>query len=99
MDDQLSILLNNEDAPWIISPEKFRKTGISGFYASAQGSTTIFFMNTTPALNNAVYVIAAGHRQIAESKTYSGWPFSRPGGGMFFAFGIMTADTLIFANR
>jgi hypothetical protein len=58
-----------------------------------------FSKNTTPAPNNAVYVIAAGHRQIAKSKTNSGWPFSHPDGGMFFAFEIVTPDTLIFATR
>ena len=58
-----------------------------------------FCKETTPAPNNAVYVIAAGHRQIAARKADSGWPFSRPGGGMFFAFEIMTLNTIFFATR
>jgi hypothetical protein len=42
-----------------------------------------FTMKKTPALNNTVYVIAAGHRQIAERKTDSGWPFSSPGNNTY----------------
>jgi hypothetical protein len=58
-----------------------------------------FCIETTPAPNSEVYVIDAGHRQIAEIKTDSGWPFFHPDGGMFFAFEIMTPYTLIYVTR
>jgi hypothetical protein len=54
--------------------------------------------NNSTASNKTVYVIAAGHRQIAARKADSGWPFSRPGGGMFFASEIMTLNTIFFAT-